>query len=84
MLVFDASTLETKAPRVATDDRNALRACGALGLKAVTALAVLVRATQKGLLSPNEAERRLKDLAQHGRYASDVLDEARPQLRVGG
>lgn len=51
--------LETRAQLVATDDRNALLACRMLGLGGVTAVAILVRARQKGRLSMPEAERRL-------------------------
>lgn len=76
--------LETGSHHLATDDRNAMTACRALGLEAVSALAVLVRARQKGQLSQEKAEGCLKDLAKYGRYAANVLEEAMRQLLAGG
>jgi predicted nucleic acid-binding protein len=76
--------LETGSHHVATDDRNAMTACRALGIEAVSALAVLVRARQKGQLSQEKAEGCARDLAKYGRYAAKVLEEALRQLVAGG
>lgn len=79
-----ALALETKAHLVATDDRNAMLACKLLRLEPVTAIAVLVRARQKGRLSQDQAERRLKELARYGRYAAAIVEDARRLVRSGG
>lgn len=79
-----ALALETNTHLVATDDRNAMLACKMLRLEPVTAIAVLVRATQKGRLSRDQAEHRLKDLARYGRYAAAIIEDARRLVRSGG
>ncbi len=62
---------------VATDDRLAINACKLLKIPFVTALTVLVRLREKGLLSLDEARRKLEELARYGRYTPPTIDAAR-------
>lgn len=75
-----ALALEKEGAAVATDDRNAIRACKVLRLGFVTALAVLSGAVEKGLLSKDAGARCLDRLAAHGRYSAAVIAEARQQI----
>jgi predicted nucleic acid-binding protein len=76
-----ALALEKEGAVVATDDRNAIRACKVLRLGFVTALAVLAGAVEKGLLSKAAGALCLDKLAVHGRYSAAVINEA--QLQIG-
>ena len=71
-----ALALEKKRKIVATDDRSAIRACKLLRLKFVTAIAVLIRATEKGVLGEEEAKHRLEKLAAYGRYHRLIVEDA--------
>jgi predicted nucleic acid-binding protein len=75
-------TLETQAHLVATDDRNAIRACKLLRLKFTTAIGILIHTMEKGLIRADEAIRYLEGLAMYGRYHRAIMDDAR--RRLGG
>lgn len=77
-----ALAVERKADIVATDDRNAIRACKTLKLDFVTAVAVLVRAVEKGAIEKEEGIVKLKKLQSAGRYSREILDDA--ARRIGG
>jgi len=72
--------LEKKARIVATDDRNAIRACKLLRLRFTTAIGILLRSTEKGLITETEARRRLERLAACGRYHREIVEDARQRL----
>jgi len=74
---------EKKAGIVATDDRNAIRACKLLKLEFVTALSFLIRAVEKGVLSKDEGIVKLKKLQSIGRYSKQILDDAAQQIQGG-
>lgn len=65
---------------IATDDRNAIRACKVLRIGFVTSLGILVRSVEKALLSPEDAKRILDRLVIYGRLRKDVVEEARRQI----
>jgi predicted nucleic acid-binding protein len=65
---------------VATDDRNAIRACKVLRIGFVTSLGILVRAVEKGLLTQEEGMRSLERLASYGRFREDILEEVSRQI----
>lgn len=67
---------------VATDDRNAIRACKVLRVGFVTALGILTRATEKGLLRTESAASVLSQLATLGRYRTELVEEV--ARRLGG
>jgi predicted nucleic acid-binding protein len=74
---------EQNAGIVATDDRNAIRACKTLKIEFVTAMAFLIRAVEKGLLSKDEGMRKLRMLQSIGRYSKQILDDAALQIHGG-
>jgi predicted nucleic acid-binding protein len=65
---------------VATDDRLAIQACKLLKIPFTTALAVLVRMREKGLLTTAEATLKLEMLARYGRYKRGMIEAARVEL----
>ena len=71
---------EKRLSTVATDDRNAIRACRLLRLGFVSAVAILVRLVSDGALDAETGERALTALAWHGRYRSEIVDDARRRL----
>ncbi|MEW5766021.1 MAG: hypothetical protein AB1797_00130 [bacterium] len=76
--------LQEKNCIIATDDRNAIKACKALRLDFVTAIAVLIRVFEKRLIDRNEALIRLKKLQSIGRYKETIIEDAMNQIRGGG
>ena len=74
---------EKKAGIVATDDRNAIRACKLLKLEFVTAVSFLIRAVEKGVLSKDEGIVKLRQLQSIGRYSKQILDDAAQQIQGG-
>lgn len=76
--------IQEGADMVATDDRNAIRACKLLNIDFVTAIAVLVRATEKSLISRDDAVIKLQKLQSVGRYSKEIIDNAVRQIKGGG
>ena len=74
--------LASEGALVATDDRQAINACKLLKIPFITALTVLVRMREKGLLSTEEANSKLEMLARYGRYRS--ARSMRPTGSEGG
>lgn len=68
---------------VATDDRNAIRACKALKLEFITAIAVLVRAVEKGVIEKEEGLIKLQKLQSIGRYGKTIIEDARKLIQGG-
>lgn len=69
---------------VATDDRNAIRACKLLNMDFVTAVAVLIRAAEKTLISKDEAIIKLQKLQSVGRYSKEIINASIKQINGGG
>ena len=87
---IDAGEAETltlasgeKASIVATDDRNAIRACKLLKLEFVTAVSFLIRSVEKGVLSKEEGIIKLEKLQSIGRYSKQILDDAAKNIEGG-
>lgn len=78
-----ALALEQKAGVVATDDRNAIRACKMLKLEFITTMAVLVRAVEKGLIERDEGLAKLQKLQSIGRYSKAIIDDAARKIEGG-
>jgi len=62
------------------DDKNGINACKLLGIGFTTALGILVRSHEKGLIDTSAATAKLAILAREGRYKSSIIAEARKQL----
>jgi predicted nucleic acid-binding protein len=75
-----ALALENGDTTIATDDRNAIRACKVLRIRFVTSLGILVGAVEKGLLNPDDAMRCLERLRSYGRFKGEVIAEVRRQI----
>jgi len=78
-----ALALHKKTAVVATDDRNAIRACKLLRVDFITAISMLIRAVEKRLLSKSEAVLKLERLETIGRYKKSIIADARRQIKGG-
>ena len=76
--------IQEKAEAVATDDRNATRACKMLKINFVTAIAFLIRSFEKKLISKDEALLKLRKLQSFGRYGKSILEDATNRIKRGG
>ena len=72
--------MEKKASLVATDDKNAIRACKVMRLDFTTAIAVLVRACERNLIQADEALVKLQKLQSFARYKKTIIETARNQI----
>jgi len=75
--------IQEGALMVATDDRNAIRACKILKLDFVTAVAILIRAFEKNLIDTDEALIKLQKLQSVGRYSMAIIEDAIKQIKGG-
>ena len=75
--------LQEKAPIVATDDRNAIRACKMLKIDFTTAIAILIRTCEKNLIDKDEAIIKLQKLEVFGRYSRAIMEDARKRIEGG-
>src|SRR5580693_4881692 len=75
-----ALALKEKAQLVGIDDKNGINSCKLLGLGFTTALAILVRSREKGLIRRDDALAKLAALARNGRYKDSIVDNARLKL----
>jgi predicted nucleic acid-binding protein len=78
-----ALALEHKSAIIATDDRNAIRACKMLKLEFITAVTVLVRAVEKGIIDKDEGLVKLQKLQAVGRYSKTIIEDAVRLLKGG-
>ena len=71
------------AQLVGIDDKNGIEACKLLRLAFTTAIGILIRSREKGLVSLNEARTKIDLLAQFGRYKDSIIRDARKQVEGG-
>jgi predicted nucleic acid-binding protein len=69
-----------KARMIGMDDKNGINACKLLGVQFTTAVGILLRSREKGLIDSAEALHRLSALAKHGRYRKAIVEDARLRL----
>ena len=74
--------LAEKAQVLGIDDKNGINACKLLGIAFTTAIGILVRSREKGLLTGGEARAKLTTLAKFGRYKESILEDARGKLEA--
>ena len=72
--------IQEKASLVATDDKNAIKACKIMKLDFTTAIAILVRACEKGLIQADEGFFKLQKLQSFARYNKTIIEAARNQI----
>jgi predicted nucleic acid-binding protein len=75
-----ALALQESALLVGIDDKQGINACKLLGIPFTTAVAILLRSSEKGLIERSDALNRLRALARYGRYRSSILEDAKRQL----
>ncbi|MCL4540462.1 MAG: hypothetical protein M1378_12840 [Bacteroidetes bacterium] len=78
-----ALALKEKAQLLGIDDKNGINACKLLNIPFTTAMGILVRSREKGLLDGSEALEKLALLAKHGRYKGSIIEDARRRLEAG-
>ena len=74
-------TLQENAGVIATDDRNAMKACKFLKLEFITSISILIRSFEKGLINREEAFIKLSKLQDLGRYSKAIIADAAEQLQ---
>jgi predicted nucleic acid-binding protein len=72
--------MQEKALLVAIDDKRGINACKLVGIPFTTAIGILMRSCEKGLIDRSDAAIRLSALARHGRYRSSILEDAKRRL----
>ncbi len=77
-----ALALKEKARIIGIDDKNGINACKLLGIAFTTAIGILVRCREKGLLDRSVALAGLASLAKYGRYKNSIIEDARLKLEV--
>jgi predicted nucleic acid-binding protein len=77
-----ALALKERARIIGIDDKNGINACKLLGIAFTTAIGILVRSREKGLLDRSAALAGLAALAKYGRYKNSIIEDARLKLEV--
>jgi len=77
-----ALALNEKAQLLGIDDKNGINACKLLGVAFTTAVGILIRSREKGLLGESEALEKLTSLAKHGRYKDSIIEDARLKMEA--
>lgn len=77
-----AVAVSRKARLFATDDKKAIQAAKLVRIPFTTAVGILVRMSEKGLLAKKEAHLKLEALRKHGRYKKDIIEDAKAKLEV--
>jgi len=72
--------IEKKAKLVATDDKNAIKACKLLKLPFTSAIVVLVRMREKEAIDKEKAKAVLAALIKYGRYNDEIVKGAKERL----
>lgn len=75
-----ALAFSAKAKLVAIDDKNGINACKLLKLPFATAINILLRMREEGLIEKEAALIKLEALERYGRYKSSLVADARSRL----
>jgi len=75
-----ALAVNRKAQLIGIDDKNGINACKLLNLAFTTAVGILVRTREKGLIEGPEALEKLARLAKYARYKESILEDVRLRL----
>ena len=71
---------EQKARLVGIDDKKGINACKLLRIPFTTAMDILIRMREKGLIEQNEAALKLQALVNYGRYKAAIVGAAQSKL----
>jgi predicted nucleic acid-binding protein len=72
--------MQENATLIAIDDKRGINACKLVGISFTTAIALLLRSRQKGLIDRDDALGRLAKLGRYGRYKASILQDAKLRL----
>jgi predicted nucleic acid-binding protein len=77
-----ALAIKEKAQLLGIDDKNGINASKLLGVPFTTAVGILVRSREKGLLNHRDALAKLSALAEYGRYKRAIVEDARREMEA--
>lgn len=77
-----ALALSAKAKLFATDDGRAIQTCKLLKIPFTTAIDILIRLYEEGIVSKDEAHLKLAALVRYGRYKRGIVEDAISKLEV--
>jgi predicted nucleic acid-binding protein len=77
-----ALALKEEAQLLGIDDKNGINASKLLGIPFTTAVGILVRSREKGLLDHSDALAKLTALAKYGRYKNSIVEDARRKMEL--
>jgi predicted nucleic acid-binding protein len=77
-----ALAIGEKAQLVAIDDKSGINACKLLDIPFTTAVGILIRSRENGLLEGPDALAKLSILAKYGRYKDSIIADARLKLEA--
>jgi len=75
-----ALALQEGALLVGIDDKNGINACKLAGIPFTTAVGILVRSREKGLIDRRDALVKLAALARFGWYRNAILEDAKRRM----
>ena len=82
LVLFIEKKAETKTELFAADDKNAIKASKILMIPFTSALAILTRLVEKGIIDNTKAKVKLGMLARYGRYKDSMIKEAKERLHI--
>ena len=77
-----ALALSQKNRIVAIDDRRGIKACRLLKIPFTTAIDIVVRMGENGILTKEQALAKLDALARYGRYSDEIISRAKAGLEA--
>ena len=77
-----ALAMKEKAQLVGIDDKNGINAAKLLVVPFTTAVGILVRSREKGLLTLSAAPAKLAELGNYGRYKASIVEDARRRMEL--
>jgi predicted nucleic acid-binding protein len=77
-----ALALKEQARIIGIDDKNGINACKLLGISFTTAVGILLRSREKGMLDRSTALAGLAALERYGRYKNSIIQDAKLKLEV--
>ncbi len=78
-----ALAVKNKDALLATDDKNAIKACKLLNVSFTTAVDFIIRASEKNILTQEDALAKLAELARYGRYGKEIIKNAENKISGG-
>jgi len=77
-----ALAMKEKAQLLGIDDKNGINAAKLLGIPFTTAVGILVRSREKGLVDLGDALAKVTALAEYGRYKNSIIEDARQKMEM--